>query len=40
VRLYPQLEACLAQSNRKAAPLSEGYDALSIIMGTVEGSVP
>ncbi len=38
VRLYPQLEAFLAQSKTEAASLSEGYDALSAIMGIAEGS--
>ena len=38
VRLYPQLEAFLAQSKNEQASLSEGYDALSVIMGTAEGS--
>jgi flagellum-specific ATP synthase len=38
VRLYPQLEAFLAQSKTECATLSEGYDALSAIMGTAEGS--
>jgi flagellum-specific ATP synthase len=38
VRLYPQLEAFLAQSKNEQATLSEGYDALSVIMGTAEGS--
>jgi flagellum-specific ATP synthase len=37
VRLYPQLEAFLAQSKTEGATLSEGYDALSAIMGTAEG---
>ena len=38
VRLYPELEAFLAQSKTEAASLSEGYDALSAIMGIAEGS--
>jgi flagellum-specific ATP synthase len=38
VRLYPQLEAFLAQSKNERATLSEGYDALSAIMGIAEGS--
>jgi len=38
VRLYPQLEAFLAQSKTEAASLSEGYDALSAIMGIAEGN--
>jgi flagellum-specific ATP synthase len=38
VRLYPQLEAFLAQTKTEQATLSEGYDALSVIMGTAEGS--
>jgi flagellum-specific ATP synthase len=38
VRLHPQLEAFLAQSKTEAASLSEGYDALSAIMGIAEGS--
>ncbi|MBA2588930.1 MAG: flagellar protein export ATPase FliI [Alphaproteobacteria bacterium] len=38
VRLYPQLEAFLAQTKTEQASLSEGYDALSAIMGTAEGS--
>jgi flagellum-specific ATP synthase len=38
VRLYPQLEAFLAQSKTERATLSEGYDALSAIMGIAEGS--
>jgi flagellum-specific ATP synthase len=37
VRLYPQLEAFLAQSKTERATLSEGYDALSAIMGIAEG---
>jgi flagellum-specific ATP synthase len=39
VRLYPQLEAFLAQSKTERATLSEGYDALSAIMGIAEGGV-
>lgn len=38
VRLYPQLEAFLAQSKTEAASLSESYDALSAIMGIADGS--
>ncbi|HMH65990.1 MAG TPA: flagellar protein export ATPase FliI [Rhizomicrobium sp.] len=38
VKLYPQLEAFLAQSKTETATLSEGYDALSAIMGIAEGS--
>jgi flagellum-specific ATP synthase len=38
VKLYPQLEAFLAQSKTERATLSEGYDALSAIMGIAEGS--
>jgi flagellum-specific ATP synthase len=38
VRLYPQLEAFLAQSKTERASLSEGYDALSAIMGSAEGT--
>ncbi|MFO1248480.1 MAG: flagellar protein export ATPase FliI [Alphaproteobacteria bacterium] len=38
VRLYPQLEAFLAQTKTERATLSEGYDALSAIMGSAEGS--
>ena len=38
VRLYPQLEAFLAQSKNERATLSQGYDALSDIMGIAEGS--
>ena len=38
MRLYPQLEAFLAQSKNEQASLSQGYDALSAIMGTAEGS--
>jgi flagellum-specific ATP synthase len=37
VRLYPQLEAFLAQSKTERATLSEGYDALSAIMGIAQG---
>ena len=33
VRLYPQLEAFLAQTKTERAALSEGYDALSAILG-------
>jgi flagellum-specific ATP synthase len=39
VRLYPQLEAFLAQSKTERATLSEGYDALSAIMGIAEGGM-
>ncbi|MBW8708112.1 MAG: flagellar protein export ATPase FliI [Alphaproteobacteria bacterium] len=38
VRLYPQLEAFLAQSKTERASLSQGYDALSAIMGSAEGT--
>ena len=38
VRLYPQLEAFLAQKKDEQAALSEGYDALSAILGSAEGS--
>jgi flagellum-specific ATP synthase len=38
VRLYPALEAFLAQSKTERAVLSEGYDSLSAIMDTAEGS--
>ncbi len=38
VRLYPQLESFLDQSKTEAESLSEGYDALSAIMGIAEGS--
>ena len=38
VRLYPQLEAFLAQSRDERATLSQGYDALSTIMGSAQGS--
>ena len=38
IRLNPQLEAFLAQSKNEQATLSEGYDALSTIMGIAEGS--
>jgi flagellum-specific ATP synthase len=34
VRLYPQLEAFLAQSKYERATLSQGYDALAAILGT------
>jgi flagellum-specific ATP synthase len=37
MRLYPQLEAFLAQAKTERAVLSEGYEALSAIMGGVEG---
>jgi flagellum-specific ATP synthase len=38
VRLYPQLEAFLAQSKTERATLSEGYDALAAILGSAQGS--
>jgi len=38
VRLYPQLEAFLAQTKTEHATLSQGYDALSAIMGSAQGS--
>ena len=38
VRLYPQLEAFLAQSKHERVTLSQGYDALSAIMGSAQGS--
>jgi flagellum-specific ATP synthase len=38
VKLYPQLEAFLAQSKTERATLGEGYDALSAILGIAEGS--
>jgi flagellum-specific ATP synthase len=38
VRLYPQLEAFLAQGKNERVSLSQGYDALSDIMGIAEGS--
>jgi flagellum-specific ATP synthase len=38
VRLYPQLEAFLAQSKTERATLSQGYDALSDILGIAERS--
>src|SRR6185312_10588252 len=37
VRLYPQLEAFLAQAKTERAVLSEGYGALSAILGGAEG---
>ena len=37
VRLYPQLEAFLAQNKDEQATLSEGYDALSAILDGAEG---
>jgi flagellum-specific ATP synthase len=40
VRLYPQLEAFLAQSKTEQATLGESYDALSAIMGIAEGNAP
>jgi len=38
IRLYPQLEAFLAQSKDERATLSQGYEALSTIMGSAQGS--
>jgi len=38
VRLYPQLEAFLAQGKNERVNLSQGYDALAQIMGIAEGS--
>jgi flagellum-specific ATP synthase len=38
VRLYPRLEAFLAQKKTEQASLSESYEALSVIMDTAEGS--
>ncbi len=38
VRLYPQLEAFLAQSKDERATFSQGYDALSTIMGSAQES--
>ncbi len=38
VRLYPQLEAFLAQSKDERATFSQGYNALSTIMGSAQGS--
>jgi flagellum-specific ATP synthase len=38
VRLYPALEAFLAQSKTERAVLSEGYDSLSAIMDAADGS--
>jgi len=38
MRLYPQLETFLAQSKDESATLSQGYDALSTIMGSAQGS--
>ena len=38
VRLYPQLEAFLAQSKSERASLSQGYDALAAILGGAQGS--
>jgi flagellum-specific ATP synthase len=38
VRLYPQLEAFLAQSKSERATLSQGYDALAAILGAAQGS--
>jgi len=40
VRLYPALEAFLAQSKTERAALSECYDALSAILDGAEGSAP
>jgi len=37
MRLYPQLEAFLAQAKTERAVLSEGYGALSTILGGAEG---
>jgi len=37
MRLYPQLEAFLAQAKTECAGLSEGYEALSAIMGSAQG---
>ena len=37
VKLYPQLEAFLAQAKTERAVLSEGYGALSAILGGAEG---
>jgi flagellum-specific ATP synthase len=33
IRLYPQLEAFLTQTKVECATLSDGYEALSMIMG-------
>jgi flagellum-specific ATP synthase len=38
VRLYPALEAFLAQSKTERAALSACYDALSAILDSAEGS--
>jgi flagellum-specific ATP synthase len=38
VRLNPQLEAFLAQTKTERATLSQGYDALSAILGAAQGS--
>ncbi len=38
VRLYPQLEAFLGQSKSERATLSQGYDALTAILGAAPGS--
>ena len=38
VMLYQQLEAFLAQGKNERVSLSQGYDALSDIMGIAEGS--
>jgi flagellum-specific ATP synthase len=38
VRLYPHLEAFLAQSKDERATFSQGYDALSTIMGSAQES--
>jgi flagellum-specific ATP synthase len=38
VRLYPQLEAFLAQSKSERASMAQGYDALAAILGGAQGS--
>ena len=38
VRLYPALEAFLSQGKDEPATLSQGYEALSAILGHAEGS--
>jgi len=38
VRLYPQLEAFLGQTKGERAELGQGYEALSAIMGSAQGS--
>jgi flagellum-specific ATP synthase len=38
VRLYPQLEAFLGQKKDERAELGQGYEALSVIMGSAQGS--